>query len=456
MPWLEESRGNRYQVTKYISNQRQTNRGLYSVLCGRYPNLATKAAKTDIVNSFGTRYPCLPRILNDSGYRTVFMQSAELGFMRKDLFATAAGFDEFFGDKDYGPAHSRTDWGVDDLTLYENARTKMSELRTQDKPWFLTLLTSGTHQPYNNPDGPDTHEASITYADKAISKLLQWAAEDDLLKDTLFIVSSDEASTGTTLDIKNLISSNWAPFVVFDDQIDARGNESVFSHVDVPLSVLDYLSLPVPEHLYGRSIFRNYQTPRTIYFANVYTGLIFSLTGDREIIACNRSIKCSRYLTSADYFRYPLKDMAEVSIDSESIEFMRDVVNHSDQRYADFGDRPIFAMQEKEFSDHDFYTILSQFQVELKKGMKMSFEMDIANNLAETPGKLMTELIYYKCPGPVKREEKQLYIQENEVTKIRDFEVVADEDANFCAFLFIHSQTGARFKLESLNVTLSS
>ena len=456
MPWLDEYRSGQFQIPKYIANQRQTNRGLYSALCGRYPNFIDKAAKADIVNSYGPQYPCLPQLLKESGYLTVFMQSAGLAFMRKDLFASAAGFNEYLGDRNYESAHSRTDWGVDDLTLYENARDKMSELRAQEKPWFLTLLTAGTHHPFNNPDGPNTQEAAITYADKSIAKLIEWAASDDLMSDTLFIISSDEASTGTSLDSKNLISSNWAPLVVVDDKIDARTNKSVFSHVDMPLSILDYLSIPVPTNLYGRSIFRNYETPRTVYFGNVYTGLMFSLTDDNKIIACNRSLNCSQYSTADDFFRYPLSDLKEVEIDPKNIQLIRDVVNHSDQRYADFGSRPIFSLSEKEYSDQDSYVLLSQFKVPLKKGATLSFEIDIANNLAEPSGKLMTELIYHKCPGPITSNKRHKFIERNEVANIRDLQIVAEEDMSICAFLIVHSETRAKWELQSLKVKLSS
>ena len=455
MPWFSEASEQNYQLSSFIANQRQTNRGLYSILCGRYPNLSSKAAKSDIVGSFGTRDPCLPSHLRDFGYRTVFMQSAELGFMRKDLFASAAGFDEYLGDSDYGEAHNRTDWGVDDLTLYENARTKMSELQAQDKPWFLTLLTSGTHQPFNNPDGINTQEGAIAYADKSLKKLLEWAAADGLLEDTLFIISSDEASTSIDVDQKNVISNNWAPLLVLDDSIRAPVSEGVFSQVDIPLSIMDYLSLPISDDLYGRSIFRAYSSARTIYFANVYTGLIFSLTGDREIIACNRTLQCGEYSTSATLFQYPLKDMAEAPAAPQAVSVMRNVIAQNDREYSEFGEKPIFTLKDREFSDQENYTLLSQFQVELQQGETLSFEVDIANDVAESPGKLLADLIYYTCQEATARGNQQFYIQENEVVKIRDLKVVAEADANICSFLIIHSQTGAKFKLDSLSVRLS-
>ena len=67
----------------------------------------------------------------------------------------------------------------------------------------------------------------------------------------------------------------------------------------------------------------------------------------------------------------------------------------------------------------------------------------------------MTELVYYTCPGPVSRDNKRTFILESEVVQIRDLELVAERDAKFCTFLFNHSRTGAKFKVESLNLTLS-
>jgi len=76
----------------FILNERQTNRGLYSLICGGYPNLISKETKSDLIGTYGSQHPCLPELLSDYGYSTVFMEGANLDFMRKDLFSKSAGY----------------------------------------------------------------------------------------------------------------------------------------------------------------------------------------------------------------------------------------------------------------------------------------------------------------------------------------------------------------------------
>ena len=84
----------------FVSLQRQTNRGIYAVLCGDYPNFLTREAKSDLVGVFGSQSKCLPERLREHGYRTIFMQGSPLGYMRKDKFAEQSGFDEAVGSAD--------------------------------------------------------------------------------------------------------------------------------------------------------------------------------------------------------------------------------------------------------------------------------------------------------------------------------------------------------------------
>ena len=81
-----------WRVPRFVAHQRQTHRGLFSALCGAYPNLVRREAKSDLMAMAGLRPPCLPAVLGSAGIRTAFLQSADLGFMAKDLFADAAGF----------------------------------------------------------------------------------------------------------------------------------------------------------------------------------------------------------------------------------------------------------------------------------------------------------------------------------------------------------------------------
>jgi phosphoglycerol transferase MdoB-like AlkP superfamily enzyme len=151
MPGFREIAGKNLSYSNFISSQHQTNRGVYSIVCGDYPNFLTNETKPDYVAMFGPLKRCLPEILSKGGYHTVFMQSANLGFMQKDMFAEKAGYDEIMGNNSYAKAILRNPWGVDDSSLYLNALEKITELNGDGKPWFITLLTSGTHHPFTVP-----------------------------------------------------------------------------------------------------------------------------------------------------------------------------------------------------------------------------------------------------------------------------------------------------------------
>ena len=90
----------------FVSHQRQTNRGEYAILCGDYPKLVTDEPKmTELLES--KSLVCLPNVLRDAGYETVYLQSAPLGFMSKDLFMPKIGFSQVYGEEWFSQAYAR-------------------------------------------------------------------------------------------------------------------------------------------------------------------------------------------------------------------------------------------------------------------------------------------------------------------------------------------------------------
>src|SRR5690606_18357251 len=89
-------------------------------------------------------------------------------------------------------------WGKDDRAFFEGALNYVGQLQKQDKPWMLTLLTVGTHQPYSAPaeylERYDTpKQAAVAYLDDALGAFLDSLERQGVLKDTLVVVTSDES-----------------------------------------------------------------------------------------------------------------------------------------------------------------------------------------------------------------------------------------------------------------------
>jgi hypothetical protein len=292
-PYLDSLHREHYSVPNFIVHQRQTNRGLYSILSGRLPNLLSLSPKmSTAADRPNQRY--LPGILRDAGYRTVFMQATDMGFMMMDQFMVTAGFDEIYSDQDYAEATLRTGWGVDDNTLFTYVSERVEELEKTSRPWFLTALTCGSHHPYNTlvPEdfaglpGETDQARAFRFADQALKELLVRLETAGVLDHTLVIITSDESagSMASNDALDRQMSSNWGQMVVRLPDSKRHMADDAFGLSDIALSIVDYLGLSdQTQHFYGRSMFRDYATPRALFFANNSARTLGVFNADGEL-----------------------------------------------------------------------------------------------------------------------------------------------------------------------------
>ncbi|MCH2169423.1 LTA synthase family protein [Myxococcota bacterium] len=259
--------------SSFINHQRKTARGLYALLCGELPNLSRGPTKMSRFAA-GDR-TCLPSALRNAGYATAYLQGAPLAFHMKDQFMPRAGFERVHGHDYFDSEYLRTYWGVDDRTLFEHSRGLIEDLEDTHQPWFLTLLTVGTHHPYTVPDDYDPEEGdewtrALGYLDWVFGRYLEALERSGVLDDTILVVTSDE-SKGYAYGSDNLarISQNWGFLVIRLPGGEQARIEEPFAQMDLPLSLLDLLGLSSQgSHFFGRSVFRRYDEPRWIFFAN--------------------------------------------------------------------------------------------------------------------------------------------------------------------------------------------
>lgn len=128
-----------------VAMQRQTNRGSYSIICGDYPRVTTSVPKMTLIANAGQPVECLPRTLQNAGYRTAYIQAASLAFMNKDLFMPLAGYEQMVGRAELEVLGVASEgWGADDGPFFSAAFEQIRELNRGDQPWFATLLNVAT------------------------------------------------------------------------------------------------------------------------------------------------------------------------------------------------------------------------------------------------------------------------------------------------------------------------
>jgi phosphoglycerol transferase MdoB-like AlkP superfamily enzyme len=320
MPKLDALAKDHILFSHVVSHQRQTNRGEYGVLCGDYPKLITDQSKmTEQV--YGSARRCLPSLFRDAGYATVYIQSAPLGFMLKDQFMRKAGFEELIGDAWFRQSYARTDWGVDDKAFFEQALERVVELHREDRPFFATLLTVGTHHPYTfpesfTPEGVAGQQArAFRWADDAVEEFLVQLEQAGILRDTVVILTSDESAgmAQASSSSQRLLSQSWSFVVVMLPEPQSVRVDELYGHVDLALSVADLLGMEDrAKDFIGRSMFRRYDTPRRLFGGNTYARKVIMWEPTGGAVYCDEAFRdCTRAISESPFG--PVTDTRTVS-----------------------------------------------------------------------------------------------------------------------------------------------
>jgi hypothetical protein len=220
-----------------------------------------------------SRRPCLPEVLARKGYRTAYLQAADLSYMSKDRFMPEAGFQQVLGKEYFRYQHVPFHWGPDDQAFFEQAAEFIAELERGQDPWFVTLLTVGTHHPGAVPEAfaagfGSRKEAAAAYLDQALADFMERLEGKGILRDTLVLLTADESHGVPGQPFGRL----WGLAVALAPEAFGAVNPGVFGLIDIPYSVLDYLGFAGRTwRAERRSIFRRYGTERPILFESYFS-----------------------------------------------------------------------------------------------------------------------------------------------------------------------------------------
>ncbi len=323
------------RVRNFIALNRQTNRGEFSIICGQFPNLSENAAKMDMYDSKRDG-ACLPSVLANDGYRTMYLQAAPLAFMNKMRFMPDAGFQKVHGAEVFKAGSFNSGWGANDRALLDMTKDKITELsKDQSSPWLLTVLTVGTHHPYEtSPDfrsdyKPGSYEHSMAFLDAEFLKFIDWMQASSLLENTLVLVSADE-SAGMRHEALDRVAQNWLPLYAVGPGIPRQSiNDSTFTTADVALSVMDYTNGEEAKNnanFSGRSFFRKYADEREIVYGNCFHRTVGLFESARSVVICNRDYEGCERLEWSDSLFWPYSSAKDQSIDKAKIRTMVDEV----------------------------------------------------------------------------------------------------------------------------------
>ena len=190
-PHLNEMSEHGVLFTNFYSTGDRSGESLVSLLCG-FPAFTV----TDVLDEPKrvNKLPNLYSAFNNKGYHTAFLCGGDLRFSNLQAPLIAGGVDQLVSITDFSRDLPRGSWGVHDEATFE----RFSDIvRSSDEPFFATIFSLSSHEPFIVPKSYPEMEAqtrqanAMYYTDEQLGKLIGDLEKSDLLDSTLVLISSD-------------------------------------------------------------------------------------------------------------------------------------------------------------------------------------------------------------------------------------------------------------------------
>lgn len=298
-PFLRALAGKGLQATSMRTVLPHTSKSLFSIFCGRYPSMQHRILET------ADNYPnyCLPKVLKKLGYGSAFFQSADGRFEGRPRLVANMGFDKFVGWQDLHPLPPQLGYlAANDMALVKPALNWAGEQK--DGPFFMGILTSASHHPYELPRWIASPKAAGKFIGPNAPQPLRYLAlvhgADEMLRHlvlgiqrvnarpTIFVVTGDHGEAfgehgGRQHDNIYTEEGLHVPFVLVAPGITAGSQiAKPRSLIDVAPTLLDLIKQPFNTLAFdGRSLLSpDADVPRyfSCWYDNVCAGKVTGVT----------------------------------------------------------------------------------------------------------------------------------------------------------------------------------
>lgn len=176
----------------YASGDR-TDKGLLAVLSG-FPSQPATSIITQ-PEKF-EKLPSVARSLIANGYNSSFYYGGESEFANIKAYMISAGFGKIIDKNNFSKAEMNSKWGAHDHILFDKV---IKELEGQKKPFFATVLTLSSHEPFEIPipskykgiEERNKFKSSVFYTDKSLGGFFENAKSQPWYANTLFVLVAD-------------------------------------------------------------------------------------------------------------------------------------------------------------------------------------------------------------------------------------------------------------------------
>ncbi|MCW4470715.1 sulfatase-like hydrolase/transferase [Flavobacterium sp. MFBS3-15] len=199
--------------------------------------------------------------LEEMGYDTSFFHGAPNGSMGFQGFGNILGFDHYYGKTEYNnDADFDGSWGIWDEPFLQFMKTTLDK---KQQPFFGTVFTVSSHEPYVVPDkykgkfpkGTVPIHQTVGYTDYSFKKFFEAAKKSPWYSNTIFIITADHGNQIAYDEYRKVLNRHATPILIFKPDGSLKGVDSSLSQqIDIYPTVLDLIGYDKPFLSWGRSL----------------------------------------------------------------------------------------------------------------------------------------------------------------------------------------------------------
>lgn len=248
------------------SNSYRTDRGLVCILSGWLGFPATSLMK---MPEKCESLPGIAKTLRKAGYQTDFWYGGDISFTNMGGFMLQNGFQRTYSEKDFSRNQRFSEWGVADGTLFDKVLENLRERGDADQPFFTTILTLTSHEPWTTPQQflKDEIENSFAYTDHCLGKFVEGLKALPCWTNTVVVILPDHGVISREGQGRTSPEVIHIPIVMCGGAVRCHCNIDVLmNQSDLAATLLGQLGLPHDDFIFSRDVLsKSYVYPTAVH-----------------------------------------------------------------------------------------------------------------------------------------------------------------------------------------------
>jgi phosphoglycerol transferase MdoB-like AlkP superfamily enzyme len=255
-PFLDSLMNCSIVFTNAFANATRSIEGIPAILAAIPNNTSTSFIASPYTSN---QITSIASLLKAQGYETSFYHGGRNGTMSFDSFTKLCGYDTYMGLNEY-PLQQDFDghWGIWDE---EYLNYFSSELSKKKEPFFSTVFTLSSHDPYQIPEkyktrfkeGKQPITKTIAYTDHALRLFFESAKQQPWFKNTLFVFTADHSTWTPNPIFQNSFGNLKIPIVMYAPGMIPQRVAAITQQIDILPTIMDYMHFDQSYFSLGKS-----------------------------------------------------------------------------------------------------------------------------------------------------------------------------------------------------------